>query len=336
MKKTVFVWIMALMPAALWAQFAPAADQPGTTAMHADSSAFVAWATGCTSERGLMRIDKPHLGYASFGADSLVLGAPGTGGASEIVYDVISLGDGGMATVTFASPICNLDGPDFAVFENGFAIDSLYDPTQTLHFLELAFVEVSSDGENFFRFPAVTYVPFDKQLGGYGGMDPSQIHNFAGKYDQFYGTPFDLDEVEDNELLDKNRVTHVRIIDVVGCIKPEYATYDSEGHIVNDPWFTSFETGGFDLEAVGVIHDLAHFDVPEEVVEAISVYPNPVKDQLFVKAKNLQSVEVYNIVGQLLVSSAESVLNLSELTEGIYFVRVVCEGGMFTKRIVKQ
>ena len=336
MKKTVFVWIMALMPAALWAQFAPAADQPGTTAMHADSSAFVAWATGCTSERGLMRIDKPHLGYASFGADSLVLGAPGTGGASEIVYDVISLGDGGMATVTFASPICNLDGPDFAVFENGFAIDSLYDPTQTLHFLELAFVEVSSDGENFFRFPAVTYVPYDQQLGGYGGMDPSQIHNFAGKYDQFYGTPFDLDEVEDNELLDKNRVTHVRIIDVVGCIKPEYATYDSEGHIVNDPWFTSFETGGFDLEAVGVIHDLAHFDVPEEVVEAISVYPNPVKDQLFVKAKNLQSVEVYNIVGQLLVSSAESVLNLSELTEGIYFVRVVCEGGMFTKRIVKQ
>ena len=336
MKKIVFVWIMALMPIALWAQFAPAADLPGTTAMHADSSAFVAWATGCTTERGLMRIDKPHLGYASFGDDSLVLGAPGTGGASEIVYDVVSLGDGGMATVTFASPIYNGEGPDFAVFENGFGIDSLYDPTQTLHFLELAFVEVSSDGENFFRFPAVTYVPYDQQLGGYGGMNPSQIHNFAGKYDQFYGTPFDLDEVEDSELLNKNRVTHVRIIDVVGCIKPQYATYDSEGHIVNDPWFTSFDTGGFDLEAVGVIHDLAHNDIHEEAVEAVSVYPNPVKDQLFVKAENLQSIEVYNLVGQLVMTSTQSILNLSELIEGIYFVRVVCEGGMFTKRIVKQ
>ena len=324
------------MPIALWAQFAPAADLPGTTAMHADSSAFVAWATGCTTERGLMRIDKPHLGYASFGDDSLVLGAPGTGGASEIVYDVVSLGDGGMATVTFASPIYTGEGPDFAVFENGFGIDSLYDPTQTLHFLELAFVEVSSDGENFFRFPAVTYVPYDQQLGGYGGMNPSQIHNFAGKYDQFYGTPFDLDEVEDSELLNKNRVTHVRIIDVVGCIKPQYATYDSEGHIVNDPWFTSFDTGGFDLEAVGVIHDLAHNDIHEEAVEAVSVYPNPVKDQLFVKAENLQSIEVYNLVGQLVMTSTQSILNLSELIEGIYFVRVVCEGGMFTKRIVKQ
>lgn len=334
MKNIIIVWIMALVPMSLWAQFAPAADLPGTTAMHADSSAFVAWATGCTSERGLMRIDKPHLGYASFGADSLVLGAPGMGGASEIVYDVISLGDGGMATVTFASPICNCDGPDFAVFENGFGIES--DTTHTLHFLELAFVEVSSDGEHFFRFPAVTYVPFEQQLGGYGGMVPSQIHNFAGKYDQFYGTPFDLDEVEDNELLDKNRVTHVRVIDVIGCIKPEYATYDSEGHVVNDPWFTSFETGGFDLEAVGVIHDLAHFDVPEKVVDVISVYPNPVKDQLFVMAENLQMVEVYNVFGQQVMTSMESVLNLRELAEGIYFVRVVCEGGMFTKRIVKQ
>ena len=334
MIKRIFVLLLALVPVALWAQFAPAAGLPGTTAMHADSSAFVAWATGCTTERGLMRIDKPHLGYASYGHDTLVPGAPGTGGASEIVYDVVSLGDGGVATVTFASPICNGEGPDFAVFENGFGIES--DTTHTLHFLELAFVEVSSDGENFFRFPAVTYVPYDHQLGGYGGINPSLIHNFAGKYDQFYGTPFDLDEVEDNALLDKNRVTHVRVIDVVGCIKPEYATYDSEGHIVNDPWFTSNEKGGFDLEAVGVIHDLAHNAVDEAEAEAVSVYPNPVNDQLIVKAENLQKVEVYNIVGQQVMVTENEVVDMSALTEGIYFIRINAAGKTVTKRIVKQ
>ena len=324
---------MALVPMSLWAQFAPAAGLPGTTAMHADSSAFVAWATGCTTERGLMRIDKPHLGYAYYGNDSLVLGAPGTGGASEIVYDVVSLGDGGVATVTFASPICNAEGPDFAVFENGFGIDS--DTTHTLHFLELAFVEVSSDGEHFFRFPAITYVPYDKQLGGYGGINPSLIHNFAGKYDQFYGTPFDLDELEDNALLNKNRVTHVRLIDVVGCIKPEFATYDSEGHIVNDPWFTSNEKGGFDLEAVGVIHDLAH-NVAENEMETISVYPNPVKGRLFVNAEDLQSVEVYNIVGQQVLVTGNDVVDMTALTEGIYFIRINTGDKMITKRVVKQ
>lgn len=333
--KTIFIWIMALVPVTLWAQFPPAAGLPGTTAMHADSSAFVAWATGCTTERGLMRIDKPHLGYASFGDDTLVLGRPGAGGASEIVYDVVSLGDGGSSIVTFASPIYNGEGPDFAVFENGFDIDDAYDPSGILHFLELAFVEVSSDGEHFFRFPAVTHVPFDQQLNGSGGTDPSQIHNFAGKYDQYYGTPFDLDEVEDNALLDKNRVTHVRIIDVVGCIKPEYATYDSEGHVVNDPWFTSYDTGGFDLEAVGVIHDLAH-GVSSNESETVSVYPNPVRDRLSVKGDNIQSIEVFNLVGQLIMSTTETTLDMSNLTEGIYFLRVVLENGMVTKRIVKQ
>ena len=328
MKNKVFVLILALVPVTIWAQFAPASCFPGTTAMHADSSAFVAWATGCTVERGLMRINKPNLGYASFGEEALVVGVPGG------TYDVVSLGDGGVATVTFDSPIYNGEGPDFAVFENGLHPDT--DSTMTMYFLELAFVEVSSDGENFFRFPAISNVQTETQVGGFDAMNPAQIHNFAGKYEAFYGTPFDLDEVEDNPLLNKNKVTHVRIIDVIGNINPEYATYDSEGHPVNDPWPTPFNTSGFDLDAIGVIHDLAHNAVEEGEVEAVSVYPNPAKDKLCIKGENIQSVEVYNLVGQQVVVSSETVLDLSDLTEGIYFVRVVCESGMATKRIVKQ
>ncbi len=326
MIKRISILVLAMVPVALWAQFAPAQDKPGTTAMHADSSAFVAWATGCTVERGPMRIDKPDLGVASFGDETLALGVPGG------TMDVVSLGDGGVATLTFASPICNKPGPDFAVFENGFA--NAQNPDTWA--LELGFVEVSSDGVNFFRFPAVTYVQTETQLGNAGSINPAQLHNFASKYGAFYGTPFDLDEVEDNALLDKSKITHVRIVDVVGCIDPEYATYDSEGHIVNDPWPTPFASSGMDLDAVGVIHDLAHFDVPENGEKVVSLYPNPVKDRLFVKAENLQSVEVYNTVGQLVMMTAEETIDLSALTDGIYLVRVVCEDGMITQRIVKQ
>jgi hypothetical protein len=327
MKKIVFVWIMALLPVTMWAQFAPASCFPGTTAMHADSSAFVAWATGCTVERGLMRINKPNLGYASFGEEALVAGVPGG------TYDVVSLGDGGSATVTFASPICNGEGPDFAIFENGLHPDT--DSTMTLYFLELAFVEVSSDGEHFFRFPAVTHVQTETQVGGFDAMNPAQIHNFAGKYEAFYGTPFDLDEVENNALLNKNSVTHIRVIDVVGNINPEYATYDSEGHPVNDPWPTGFNTGGFDLDAIGVIHDLAH-GVSSNESETVSVYPNPVRDRVSVKGENIQSVEVFNLVGQKILTTEETSIDLSDLNEGVYFLRVVSPSGTVTKRIVKQ
>ena len=69
MRMRISILLLALVPVSLWAQFAPAQDKPGTTAMHADSSAFVAWAKSCVVERGLMRIDMPENGLASYGAD---------------------------------------------------------------------------------------------------------------------------------------------------------------------------------------------------------------------------------------------------------------------------
>ena len=326
MIKRISILMLALVPTMLWGQFAPEAGVAGTTAMHADSSAFVAWASGCTVDRGLQRIDDLESGVANFGKEAYAIGVPGG------TMDVISLGDGGSATLTFASPICNALGPDFAVFENGLV--NAQDPT--ICFLELAFVEVSSDGENFFPFPAISKVQDTAQLDGFACIHASLIHNFAGKYCAFYGTPFDLDEVEDNALLDKNKVTHVRLIDVVGNIDPEYATHDSEGHAVNDPWPTPFGSSGFDLDAVGVIHDLAHNDVAENEMEIVTLYPNPVKDKLFVKIDNLQSVEIYNIVGQMVRTSSSSVVNMEDLNQGIYFVRIMADGRAITKRILKQ
>ena len=85
-----------MLPVALVAQFAPGAGVAGTTAIHADSSAFVAWATGCTVERGPIRIDQPQMGLADYGHDTLALGVPGG------TYDVVSLGDGSLRPFAMA------------------------------------------------------------------------------------------------------------------------------------------------------------------------------------------------------------------------------------------
>ena len=308
--------------------FAPAYGEPGTTAMHADSSAFVAWATGCVVEPGPMNIANPSAGVAGAGypAENAI-------GVPDGTYGVACLGDGGYATLTFASPICNQPGPDFAVFENGFKSGAQY-------FLEIAFVEVSSDGEHFFRFPAITAVQYETQLGGFATMDPSYIHNFAGKYEAFYGTPFELDDIPEDPLLNKNSITHVRVVDVVGSIDPQYATYDSEGHPVNDPWPTPFASSGFDLDAVGVIHDVEHFPNPQGVDEnddmAISVYPNPAHDFITIRANNdlpLQS-DLYSVTGQKVLSSTENEINVSDLESGIYFVRINCGDNIITERVI--
>ena len=211
-----------------------------------NDSAFVAWATGVSElVRGYADIANPNLGHASFGTGENALG-PVAGDTSADVFSTVSLGDGGWITLTFANPIRNGAGWDFAVFENGFG-DT---------FLELAFVEVSSNGTDFFRFASVSLTPVTTQVGGFGTLDPTNLHNLAGKYRQGYGVGFDLAELSFvGAALDINAVTHVRIVDVVGSINPAHARYDSLGNIINDPYSTPFSTGGFDLDAIGVRYE---------------------------------------------------------------------------------
>ena len=221
--------------------YGPPAGEANSTAIHMDDPNFAAWATAATVERGYADISNPSVGYASFGSDANVIGK-----ATGDAFGVLSLGDGGLVILTFANPITNGPGYDFAVFENSFS-DT---------FLELGFVEVSSNGEHFFRFDAVSLTPTDTQVNGFGSIDVTDLHNFAGKYRMGYGTGFDLEELKNtSSLLDVTRITHVRIIDVVGSIEISYRSYDSQGHKVNDPWPTPYDASGLDLDAVGVIHE---------------------------------------------------------------------------------
>lgn len=323
MRKILSIFLV-ILPILSVAQFAPPAGQEGSTAINADSSVFVAWATGCKVDRGPMRIDRPEMGVASYGVEADALGK-----ADDTL--LVSLGDGGTVLLTFASPICNGPGPDFAVFEN--PLENAQHPG--MFFLELAFVEVSSDGEHFVRFPAYSNIPFETQMGTFGCTEPSLIHNLAGKYAPHYGTPFDLDELSDDELLDKNKVTHVRLVDVVGCIKPEYATYDCQGHIINDPWPTAFNSCGFDLDAVGVIHDLAHYGVDENFSATVKVGPNPVVAQLTVTAEQFQSITLYALTGQQLLYSETPSLDLSSLPEGMYVAQVIAANKRSMHKILK-
>jgi hypothetical protein len=191
--------------------------------------------------RGPTDISDPLSPLTSWGIGTDALGIAD---AHEDSLPVVSLGDGGRITLTFAQPIGNGPGADFAVFEN-----AIHDS-----FLELAFVEVSSDGSHFARFPAISLTPSETQTGSFGLLDTTDIHHLAGKYRRGFGTPFDLGALLPSPVVNVNAITHVRIVDAVGTIDPLFATFDSLGNLVNEPWPTNFETGGFDLDAVGVLN----------------------------------------------------------------------------------
>lgn len=327
MKKINFFLLLHLCAASFaFAQFPPPAGQPGTTAIYKDSSVFASWATGVTVVRGYQDISNKSIGYASTGDSTMALGKAGESG-------VVSLGDGGYAIVTFAHPVTDGPGWDFAVFENGFS-DT---------FLELAFVEVSSDGINYFRFPATSFTQDTVQISGFGELNATKIDNLAGKYRASYGTPFDLQQLSNQPGLDINAVTHVKVIDVVGCIQDEYATYDQYGNKVNDQWNTPFPSGGFDLDAVGVIHQSVTSTGNLLNNLTVNIYPNPADRVLFIQSpltERINSVTLTNRTGQTVTvalkkeSAQRQTLNISSLSEGIYFVTVSGSETTVTKKII--
>ncbi|MBC8010745.1 MAG: hypothetical protein H7067_11695 [Burkholderiales bacterium] len=229
------------------------AGTEGSDAVAMNDAAIVAWATGAAElVRGPINLSNLAQGYAFFGTAANALGPVLSANPAD-VFDTVSLGDGGSITLTFAQPIRDGEGWDFAVFENGFSYAG-----ESLAFLELAFVEVSSNGVDFFRFPAVSLTPTDTQVGTFEWIDPTDLYNLAGKHLQGWGTPFDLAALATaataDPRLDLATITHVRLVDVVGSIQPTYARLDSLGNVINGPWPTPFNTGGFDLDAVAVRH----------------------------------------------------------------------------------
>lgn len=302
--------------------YAPAAGIAGSTAIEPNSPLIVAWATGATVERGYVNKANPSLvvsgsNRASVGIPENAIG-PATG-------TIVSLGDEGSAVMTFELPIVNGPGFDFAVFENS-------GPA----FLELGFVEVSSDGIHFFRFPAHSETQTTTQIGSFGTPSAPYLNNLAGKYGS-KGVPFDLSDIPDNALLDKNKITHVKVIDVVGSIDPLYATYDSFGNAVNDSFPTPFNSGGFDLDAVGVINQ-ATLGVNDPSSKRIALYPNPASENFQIRnLPEAASITIYDISGRKVFQKKvqdQEALSVSALGKGTYIVEITYGTKKVNERLI--
>ncbi len=236
---------------------------------------FKGWATKCVSYVQGSGITGSETDYdASYWTDTKKALGKAT---SSDTSDVLVLGDGGSIILGFDRAIRNGAGYDFCVFEN-----ALNDT-----FLELAFVEVSTDGSHFVRFPnfylGTKPVGSDGDVGG-GVNDPTLIYNLGSKYRIGYGSGYDLQELADvysyildhydfdtktaksssmfsteymrdflnnYNYLDLDNVNYVRIADIVGDGK----TLDSGGNPIYDAYPTS-GTPGFDLSGVGVLNEV--------------------------------------------------------------------------------
>ncbi len=84
--------------------------------------------------------------------------------------------------------------------------------------------------------------------------------------------------------------------------------------------------------------------LPKNITTSISdvenstfkVYPNPVVDVLTIENDNLVSGTIVNQAGKVVKRFTQSNVNLSELASGIYFVNILTDENVITKKIVKK
>jgi hypothetical protein len=199
-----------------------------------------------------------------------------TGALGPAEGSVVSLGDlnaqqisdsmlPGSITLALAAPISNGPGWDLLVFENA---GGFFPPPFV--FAELAYVEVSSNGVDFVRFPSISLnVEPGQGIAGeteinttfgraFAGINASNVTNLAGIHFSNLGTAFDLDDLAATPqvrsgVVDLGDIRQVRLVDIPG----NGAFLDSQGRPILDAWVTS-GSGGLDLDAVG-----ARYAVPE-------------------------------------------------------------------------
>ena len=77
--------------------------------------------------------------------------------------------------------------------------------------------------------------------------------------------------------------------------------------------------------------------IEDNAAQQISVYPNPVDDNLKIEAKGIKKITVVNLMGQKVyeseVNADEISLNMSDFQSGIYMIQVTTEGYTITERV---
>jgi hypothetical protein len=88
----------------------------------------------------------------------------------------------------------------------------------------------------------------------------------------------------------------------------------------------------------GYIH-VGGVGINEHSKSAVTVYPNPVKDVMNVKANtNMQEVQILNLLGEVLISKTVNTnalsMNIGDLKAGVYTLKIKMDDGFVNKKIV--
>ncbi|WP_417867492.1 T9SS type A sorting domain-containing protein [Xanthomarina gelatinilytica] len=111
--------------------------------------------------------------------------------------------------------------------------------------------------------------------------------------------------------------------------------------------FNAGATSWTSLTALGLSFSSTAFKIEESILSVdefslsnVSVFPNPVQDELNIQLHNsitVKHVKVYSITGQVVLQEQnQRKLNVSKLSPGVYLMKIETDRGDVTRKIIKS
>lgn len=92
----------------------------------------------------------------------------------------------------------------------------------------------------------------------------------------------------------------------------------------------------FDCVTITVANTSA---IAENEATSVNIFPNPATNVLNVQSQGFQTAEIVNLLGQIIYSANaenEMQINVKDLTNGVYFVRMSGTNGIATQKFIKK
>ncbi len=131
-----------------------------------------------------------------------------------------------------------------------------------------------------------------------------------------------------------------------GIIFPLYNTQDNNHNqilfannqnAIDKNWEVKYHKNQVDLPTSTSNYNCANDIKNSSALKNLTIYPNPVKDILHIETEETNfSVELYNMQGSLILKTQNSQnISVSHLSEGIYWIKLTTEKGIYSSKIVK-
>ncbi|HHP7242941.1 MAG TPA: FG-GAP-like repeat-containing protein [Cyclobacteriaceae bacterium] len=186
-----------------------------------------------------------------------------------------------------------------------------------------------------------------------GTASPPTIDTEIGDQFAVEGEAFTFEVPESTFSDPDNDIVVLRAEQTDGSPLPAWLTFNrSTGTFSGTP--SAANAGILDLKVTAVDVDGNRVDaelrlfvqlitsLSDDVAQSLSIYPNPVTDQLHLITdwRSIKSIELYTLAGNrikyLRTFDQEINLDVSDVAQGSYILRVLSEEGTITRHIVKQ